>query len=369
MTKTLNINFAALEYLCEKPSAKVRSKKLWPIIKFGRLIEEYSNPDYPAIRDYKEDLKRVTSYFYFDHTGSYIQISKCLRKVLSFNLDKNEPRQLEKNIVLEQHCFDQLTERKVSPKSVVEALKLGNHVLQYCLDRRTQKLYKNMSFFYKDLRVVVSILDGDFRVKTAYRLTDISDKNLMKKITDNQKAISLKRPCWQHDYAVVDLDALYQSSLIANKEGVKSKTEMYQPAWELLGNTFGLYQSLLSKNNGKVRSNETFERNQNIVDSAIMQSSLKNYRHKSFEQIDYDPKKEYGLIFFYEKNSFLSIAKRIYGLGLSAKIVYKAKKVDAVTKDVIMMVGCSLTATSGHEWIKSSDRKELISIDTNSCNV
>jgi len=32
------------------------------------------------------------------------------------------------------------------------------------------------------------------------------------------------------------------------------------------------------------------------------------------------------------------------------------------------MVGVSLTATSGHEWIKSSDRKELITIDAKSCN-
>jgi len=367
MTQTLNINFSSLEYKCEKPSSQIRSKKLWPLIRFGRLVEEYSNPNIPQIRDYNEDLKRVTSYFYFDHMGRYIQISKCLKHVLSFNLEKNSPRKLDKNIVLEQHCFDQLTERKISPKSVINALKLGNYVVQYCSDRRKNKLYKNMSFFYKDLRVVVSIIDNAYRIKTAYRMTDISDKNLMNKLKTNQKVISQKHSN-PHDYAVVDLDALYQSSIMLNKEVSNSKTELYQPAWELLGNTFGCYQNLLSKNNENVRSNQAFENNQRIVDSAIMQSSLKNYRHKTFKQIDYNPKREYGLIFFYEKDSFLSIAKRIYGLGLSAKIVYKETKIDEITKEEIMMVGCSLTATSGHEWIKSSDRKELISIDTNTCN-
>ena len=367
MSQTLNFNFSSLEYKCEKPNSSIRSKKLWPIVKFGRLIEEYNDPKKPAIRDYKEDLRRVTSYFYFDHMGRYIQISKCLKFVLSFNLEQNKSRVLDKNVVLEQHCFDQLAERKISPKSVIEALKFGNYVVQYCEDSRKNTLYKNMSFFFKDLRVVVSIIENAYRIKTAYRLTDVSDKNLMSKLKDNQRLIS-RNHSNPHDYAVVDLDALYQSSIMVNKEVSNSKTELYQPAWELLGNTFGTYQNLLTKNNDRMRSNTAFDRNQEVVDSAIMQSSLKNYRHKTFKQLDYNPKREYGLIFFYEKDSFLSIAKRIYGLGLSAKIVYQETKVDAITGEEIMMVGCSLTATSGHEWIKSSDRKELINIDTNSCN-
>ena len=363
MTQTLDITFSSLIYECEKPSSQIRSKRLWPLIKFGRLIEEYNNPEAPAIRDYKEDLKRVTSYFYFDHLGRYIQISKCLQKVLSWNLlDKKVERDLDKKINIEQHCFDQLAERKISPDSVVKALQQGHHVLQYCLDRRTQKLYKNKSYFHKDLRVIVSEFDDNYRVKTAYRTTEISDKNLLKKLKDNQKKLSriYSNP---HDYAVIDLDALYQSSIMLNKSFSRSKTELYQPAWDLIGNTFGCYQSLLSDNNENVRSNQVFEINQRIVDQSVLQSSIPKYRHKSFNQIDYDPKKEYGLIFFYEKKSFLNIAKRIYGLGLSAKIVYKETKVDPITKKEVMMVGCSLTSSTGHEWIKSSDRKELITIN------
>ena len=367
MTQTLDIKFSSLEYECEKPSSQIRSKRLWPLIKLGRMIEEYSNPEKPAVRNYQEDLKRVTSYFYFDHMGRYIQISKCLKKVLSWGLEQKPASELEKRVNIEQHCFDQLAERKISPALVMTALKQGNSVNQYCLDRRTQKLYKNKSFFYKDLRVIVSEFENEYRVKTAYRTTDISDRNLLSKLKDNQKTISVKfsNP---HDYAVVDLDSLYQSSIIISKGKTKSKKELYQPAWELLGNTFGCYQSLLLENNENVRSNQAFEANQKVVDSAILQSSIKKYKHKSFSQIDYNPQKEYGLIFFYEKNSFLNIAKRIYGLGLSAKIAYKETKIDPVTKNEIMIVGCSLTATSGHEWIKSSDKRELITIEANSCN-
>ena len=368
MKQVLEIKFSALEYECERPSAQIRSKRLWPLIKLGRMIEEYSDPNLPAIRDFKEDLARVTSYFYFDHMGRYIQISKCLKKVLSWNLDQVSFRKLDKKINIEQHCFDQLTERKISPDSVVKALQKGHHVVQYCLDRRTQNLYKNKSFFYKDLRVVVSEFDDNYRVKTAYRTTAISDRNLLNKLQDNQKTISDKYSN-PHDYAVVDLDSLYQSSIIINNGETKSKKELYQPAWELIGNTFGCYQNLLSENNEHVRSNQAFELNQAIVDEAILQSSLRKYRKKRFNQIDYNPKKEYGLIFFYEKSSFLNIAKRIYGLGLSAKIAYKETKVDPISKKEVMIVGCSLTATTGHEWIKSSDRRELVTIEANSCNI
>lgn len=362
MNKTLNINFSKLTYECEKPSSQIRSKKLWPIIKFGRLVEEYNNPELPAIRDYKEDLKRVTSYFYFDHMGRYIQISKCLTKVLSFNLEKNEPRQLHKKIDIEQHCFNQLSERKISPSSIIEALRKGNFVKQFCLDRRKNKLYENTSYFFKDLRVVVSKIDDRHRIKTAYRVTDISDKNLLPKLRDNQRKIS-SRYSNPHDYAVVDLDMLYKSSIIVNKEASKSKNELYQPAWELLGNTFGMYQSLLSENNENVRSNIAFENNQKIIDQSIVESSIAKYRKKSFSQLNYNPKREYGLVFIYKKESFLKIAKRIYGLGLSARIAYQEKKIDPITEEEVMIVGCSLTETTGHEWIKSSDKKELLTID------
>ena len=153
-----------------------------------------------------------------------------------------------------------------------------------------------------------------------------------------------------------------------NNKASSSKRELYDPAWKLLGNTFGTYSSCLTRNNERVRSNQAFETNQRIVENAILQSSLEGYRHKHFDQIDYDPKKEYGLIFFYEKESFLKIAKRIYGLGLSAKIVYKDSKVNPITKNRLMMVGVSLTQSSGHEWIKNSSRKDLIVIDANACN-
>lgn len=367
MTSTLDIKFSSLEYKCERPNSNIRSKKLWPIIKFGRMVEQYNNPKLPAIRNYKEDLKRVTSYFYFDHMGRYIQVSKCLNFVLSYDIEPSKEKDLKHAIDIEQHCFEQLVERKISIKSIVKALKCGKEVEQYCLDKRKDVLYKNVSVFYKDLRVVASILNDKYRIKTAYRLTDINDKNLLGKLRKNQKTFTQKfsNP---HDYAIVDMDKLYQSTLMINKNAASSKKELYSPAWELLGDTFGCYQNLLSTNNENVRSNMAFEKNQKIVDDSIVQSSLKRYRSKSFSQSDYNPKREYGLIFFYEKDSFMSLAKRVYGLGLSAKIVYKEKKVCPIDNKEIAMVGVSLTATSGHEWIKSSDRKELITIDTNTCN-
>jgi len=367
MTSTLDIKFSSLEYKCDRPNSNIRSKKLWPIVKFGRMVEEYNDPKLPAIRNYSEDLKRVTSYFYFDHMGRYIQISKCLKFVLSFDVSPNQEKDLKHSINIEQHCFDQLVERKISIKSIIHALKRGKEVVQYCFDRRKDKLYKNVSVFYKDLRVVASIYNDDYRIKTAYRLTDINDKNLLEKLRKNQKTFtrSFANP---HDYAIIDMDKLYQSSLLINNEVSTSKKELYSPVWELLGETFGCYQNLLTENNENVRSNIAFEKNQKIVDEAIVQSSLKRYRGKSFKQSDYNPKKEYGLLFFYEKDSFISLAKRVYGLGLSAKAVYKEKKVCPIDNKEIAMVGVSLTATSGHEWIKSSDRKELITIDAKSCN-
>ena len=361
MTQVLDIKFSNLEYKCERPNSNIRSKKLWPIIKFGRMVEEYSNYEKPAIRDYKEDLARVTSYFYFDHMGRYVQISRCLNQVLSYDIELNTKKSFKHSVDIEQHCFDQLVERKISIKSIITALKHGKEVVQFCKDKRSRKLYKNVSVFYKDLRVVASIFNDNYRIKTAYRLTDLNDKNLLEKLKKNQHAFTHKfsNP---HNYAIVDMDKLYQSTMITNNESSASKNELYSPAWELLGNTFGIYNSCLSETNEIMPSNQDFE-NQKIVDEAIVQSSIKKYRNKTFKQSDYNPKREYGLIFFYEKDSFMALAKRIYGIGLSSKIVYKEKKVSPVNKKELLMVGISLTATSGHEWIKSSDRKEIITIN------
>ena len=318
MTQVLDIKFSNLEYKCERPNSNIRSKKLWPIIKFGRMVEEYSNYEKPAIRDYKEDLARVTSYFYFDHMGRYVQISRCLNQVLSYDIELNTKKSFKHSVDIEQHCFDQLVERKISIKSIITALKHGKEVVQFCKDKRSRKLYKNVSVFYKDLRVVASIFNDNYRIKTAYRLTDLNDKNLLEKLKKNQHAFTHKfsNP---HNYAIVDMDKLYQSTMITNNESSASKNELY--------------------------------------------SSIKKYRNKTFKQSDYNPKREYGLIFFYEKDSFMALAKRIYGIGLSSKIVYKEKKVSPVNKKELLMVGISLTATSGHEWIKSSDRKEIITIN------
>ena len=363
MTKKLDIKFSSLTYKCEKPSSNVRSKNLFPILKFGRMVEEYADMGRPAIRNFNEDLARVTSYFYFDHNDNFIQFSKCLKHVLSYSLTKNKKPRASRKVDIEQHCFEQLVERKLSISSVITAIKYGKSVTQYC-QSKNGAVHKNISFFYEDLRVVVSDYVESYRVKTAYRLTNINDKNLLAKLRDYQR----KEKDNPHDYMVVDLDELYDSSLMINRKPSDSKTKLYEPAWELLGHTFGTYQSLLSKNNNSVRNNHSFDRNKQVVDKAVVSSSLKEYSDKVFKQSDYDPKREYGLMFIYEKDSFRALVKRVYGIGLSAKIAYNENKVDPITNNEVLMIGISLTETSGHEWVKSSNHKELITIDDSFIN-
>ena len=246
----------------------------------------------------------------------------------------------------------------------MSAIKKGNEVIQYCLDRRKEKIYKNVTYIFKDLRVVASLFDNEIRVKTGYRTTEIHDANLLEKLENIQKTAKINV---RHDYAIVDLDILYRSPLLSSESSNycnlqnsnKTKKQHYRVAWEILGNTFGYYSSCVSRDDVK----RSLDLNQEIIDNAIVKSSLPQYKKKKFTQRDFNPKTEYGLLFFYENKSFVSLAKRIYGLGLSSNIDYDSEKIDPVTSESIKMIGTSLTSSCGNEWIKSTDKKSYITID------
>ena len=329
------------------------------IIKRGRPIEEYADRNRPQLRNKDLDLKRVTSYFFFDYSGRYVQLTSDLKSIKQFSLDMgNKNRTISKPINLEQHAFNQLIERKISVASVLCCIHNGKSITQYCMGRKGV-LFKNVSYVYEDLRVAVSYFDNEVRIKTAYRMTDINDSNLMRKLKTKSANTEL------YDYAIVDLDCLYSSPILSSlgnycnkQKNALSKNQHYSAGWELLGNSLGYYNSCLSSD-GLVR---LFDVNKQIIDKSIIVSSLEGYEEKIFNQKDYDPKKEYGIVFFYENEKAVEQIKQIYGIGLSASIDYIAEKTDKITKKTIKMIGSSLTSCCGNEWIKDSTRNNLIRV-------